>query len=349
MSSQINPNSVNQSYPVAGVDNNSQGFRDNFAAIKNNFIVTRREMDDLMNKAVVKSALTYGPNPSGTNNNFDGEQIANAVFAGCSTATTDLGTKTTGNTVTVNYSLGNYHIVTLAGSGAQSSTLAFSNWSESGNYAEAKLRVTVTNTGHTLTLPAAVSVFTGTLSNYALTSRVISFPTAGVHEYVFATADNGTTVSVTENSKPQSQTAVLSSNALITSNSFVVVGNSTVGQLSFTAAANQRYKFEALLPVVSSASATDTHSLAMNFSAGTCYYVVEQQASPDSAFTANAATTSNSSVSTVTTTNSSPKFARISGTFTHTADTVVSVSSKTSANTFTVIAGASLTATPLNY
>ena len=34
MSSQINPNSINQSYPVAGADNNSQGFRDNFAAIK---------------------------------------------------------------------------------------------------------------------------------------------------------------------------------------------------------------------------------------------------------------------------------------------------------------------------
>jgi len=32
--SNINPNNINAAYPVAGVDNDSQGFRDNFTNIK---------------------------------------------------------------------------------------------------------------------------------------------------------------------------------------------------------------------------------------------------------------------------------------------------------------------------
>ena len=34
MTSAINYSTINTQYPVAGVDNNSQGFRDNFAAIQ---------------------------------------------------------------------------------------------------------------------------------------------------------------------------------------------------------------------------------------------------------------------------------------------------------------------------
>ena len=34
--SSINTNGINTNYPVPGVNNNSQGFRDNFAAIKTN-------------------------------------------------------------------------------------------------------------------------------------------------------------------------------------------------------------------------------------------------------------------------------------------------------------------------
>ena len=37
MTSQINPNNIDGSYPVAGQDNNSQGFRDNFTNLKVNF------------------------------------------------------------------------------------------------------------------------------------------------------------------------------------------------------------------------------------------------------------------------------------------------------------------------
>jgi hypothetical protein len=349
MSSQITPNSINQNYPVAGVDNNSQGFRDNFTSIKNNFTVTAREINDLMDKVVVKAPLTYGSTPSATSNNLADAILEGAVFKDCSLTTATKGTVTTAGTLTINYSDGSFQTVTLSGSSV-SSTLAFSNLPPSGNYGELKLRVNVTDVTHTITLPAAISLYDRALSNYNHTTRVITFPSTGYYDLIFDTADAGGAIAVREvDSKPKPIVKYLTANAVTTSSSFAVVGNSTVGTLSFTALANKVYKFEAALPIIHSNSSTDTHSLAMNFSAGTCYYVVEQQAGPTSAFTANTATTSDSTASTVTTSNASAKFARITGTFTHTGNVTVSVSSKTSGNTFTVIQGASLIATQLGY
>ena len=39
--STIDDTSIDQTFPVAGQDNNSQGFRDNFSTIKNNFTITK--------------------------------------------------------------------------------------------------------------------------------------------------------------------------------------------------------------------------------------------------------------------------------------------------------------------
>ena len=47
MASNINPNNIDGSYPVAGQDNNSQGFRDNFTNIKVNFQYAEEEINDL--------------------------------------------------------------------------------------------------------------------------------------------------------------------------------------------------------------------------------------------------------------------------------------------------------------
>ena len=57
MTSQINPNNIDGTYPVAGQDNDSQGFRDNFTNLRNNLTFAKAEIEDLQNKAVLKSAL----------------------------------------------------------------------------------------------------------------------------------------------------------------------------------------------------------------------------------------------------------------------------------------------------
>lgn len=47
MASNINPYNIDHTFPVAGQDNDSQGFRDNFTNTRNNFIQTKTEIEDL--------------------------------------------------------------------------------------------------------------------------------------------------------------------------------------------------------------------------------------------------------------------------------------------------------------
>jgi hypothetical protein len=74
MTSNINPNNIDGTYPVAGQDNNSQGFRDNFTNIKTNFQYAEDEITDLQNNAILKSALAG----STLNNDMLGSVLSNA-------------------------------------------------------------------------------------------------------------------------------------------------------------------------------------------------------------------------------------------------------------------------------
>lgn len=55
--SNINTNSIDATFPIPGVNNSSQGFRDNFTSIRNNLTTARVEITDLQDKVVLKSAL----------------------------------------------------------------------------------------------------------------------------------------------------------------------------------------------------------------------------------------------------------------------------------------------------
>ena len=52
MASAIDPNDIDGSYPVAGQDNNSQGFRDNFTNTKQNFQYAYEEITAIQANAV---------------------------------------------------------------------------------------------------------------------------------------------------------------------------------------------------------------------------------------------------------------------------------------------------------
>ena len=63
MASKIVPGNVDGTYPKAGQDNSSQGFRDNFSAIKNNFTEAKSEIDSLqLNKASLNSSSDFNDN-----------------------------------------------------------------------------------------------------------------------------------------------------------------------------------------------------------------------------------------------------------------------------------------------
>lgn len=74
MTSAINPQNIDGAYPVAGQDNDSQGFRDNFTNIKNNFTYAAQEITDLQSKAVLVAPLTGSVT---TNNNMNGTILQN--------------------------------------------------------------------------------------------------------------------------------------------------------------------------------------------------------------------------------------------------------------------------------
>lgn len=51
MTSNINYTAINENFPVAGQDNDTQVFRDNFETIKNNFSASKTEIEDLQDNA----------------------------------------------------------------------------------------------------------------------------------------------------------------------------------------------------------------------------------------------------------------------------------------------------------
>lgn len=191
MTSAINPNDIDGTYPIAGQDNNSQGFRDNFTNTKTNFQYAANEITDLQNKAVLKAALT------GTtlDNNMAGSPLSSANISDFSALAAILGT--TSGTVTINYVAGHYQTVTTAAS----ISLAFTNFPAAGNFGIVRVQITVTNTAYTVTLPAAVSVGTSNLQGYS--SGVITFNRVGTYTYDFTTSDGGTTISVFDCSQNQ--------------------------------------------------------------------------------------------------------------------------------------------------
>jgi len=188
MTSQINPNNINGAYPVAGQDNNSQGFRDNFTNTGTNFQYAANEITDLQNNAVLKSALT------GTtlNNDMNGSLISNAQIQGFSETVVNLGTLT--GTVPINVAAGGYQTVTTGGS----ISLAFSNWPVAGTASTVRVVVTVTNTAFTLQLPVALDA--GGIQGYIPASGSISFAATGTFSFTFVTSDNGSTIEVVSNS-----------------------------------------------------------------------------------------------------------------------------------------------------
>jgi hypothetical protein len=189
MTSAINPNNIDGAYPVAGQDNDSQGFRDNFTNTKTNFEYAADEITDLQNKAVLKAALTGGT----LNNNMAGSLLSNAQLQDMSETRVALGTIS--GTATIDYSAGPYYTLTTSGS----VSLSFTNFSVAGTVSRVRVQITVASTAHTLTLPAAVSV--GTNNIQGINSNVITFGQTGTYEFEFETGDAGTTITIIDQNR----------------------------------------------------------------------------------------------------------------------------------------------------
>jgi hypothetical protein len=194
MASNINPTNIDGTFPVAGQDNDSQGFRDNFTNISNNFGVAATEISDLQNKAVLTSALTG----STLNNNFNGGSISAVNFTNYGVTTNS--TNGTNGVVTLDISTGNIQkIVTAA-----PVTLALSNtWQATGYASTMYLWLNITDVAHTVTLPGGVTIGAADIAGCNPATGVIKFDQVGHYmlQFVHLTDGQGTNLWVSDVSR----------------------------------------------------------------------------------------------------------------------------------------------------
>lgn len=191
MASNINPNNIDGTYPVAGQDNNSQGFRDNFTNIKTNFQYAEDEITDLQTNAILKSAL----NGTTLDNDMLGSLVYNGVVADFGLTRVALGTVS--GSQTINYATGHFHTLTTGGS----VSLAFSNFPAAGTTGIVFVQMTVASTAHTLTLPSSVSVNIQGIQGVNVSTNVITFAAVGTYLFQFITSDAGSSITVVEANK----------------------------------------------------------------------------------------------------------------------------------------------------
>jgi filamentous hemagglutinin len=192
MTSSINPLNIDSNYPVAGVPNNTQGFRDNFTNIQSNFQFAADEITELQTKSILKAALTG----STLDNNMSDNLIYAALIRDFS-GSISTNTATSG-AVTIDYSAAHYHVLNPNGS----MTLSFTNLPTSGTLGMWRIRFVVTNVAYTITFPAAVSV--GTTGVQGLSGSILTFAQTGTFEFGFTTTTGGSTITIFDLNRPLS-------------------------------------------------------------------------------------------------------------------------------------------------
>ena len=277
--STINTNSINVNYPVPGVNNNSQGFRDNFASIVTNLNTAGTELTDLQNKVVVKQALT------GTtlNNDMANTLISNASVRSFRSTTYNLGNALAG-TVLVDTSLGDVQY----GAVASNTTFNFGSWAPAGTQANVQLNISVSNSLAVITFSGNVVVANannngvGTLENFSNIGGLVTLTApAGVTQlnYLISTTDCGNTLYISPINRPRVTTQIQQRIVPPTGLQGDVTGDVAVGpsfnQLTITTTNAADYfsvsdttQLYTDLPVIFTGT-----SIEANITAGTTYYV----------------------------------------------------------------------------
>lgn len=186
MASNINPYNINGAFPVAGQDNSSQGFRDNFTNIKNNFLFAQNELNDLQGKALLTGAL----NGQTLSNDMAGTVIRRPQLAAWTQTLYDLGAVAT--SATLDFNQANFQKFTTAGS----INLSFANWPTSTGtgalgYGSMRVWIKITSVNHSLILPTSVTVGVTEIAGYNPANQTITFDAPGDYIFDFSSIDGG--------------------------------------------------------------------------------------------------------------------------------------------------------------
>lgn len=121
MTSAINTTQLNENFPTAGVDNDSQGFRTNFSNIKTNLESAKDEINDLQANTAKTNA----------DNDFAENKIKKAILQDVSEEVSIITKSNLETTVDVDYEVASIHKLTLS---ASVTNLRFKNFPTAGTY-----------------------------------------------------------------------------------------------------------------------------------------------------------------------------------------------------------------------
>jgi hypothetical protein len=160
MVSSISTVGLDEDFPVAGRDNDSQGFRDNFANIKTNLGYAKTEIDDLQSGVARKDE----------DNNFDGNQQSNMLLHLTSLKTAVQTSPTNGG----DWELGNVQTYILDNDPLADITIALTNF-PSDNYGSIKFFIrNADSSSHTATFTATGFTYFYTDGNAEWSTKTVS-------------------------------------------------------------------------------------------------------------------------------------------------------------------------------
>ncbi len=138
MTSAIDESVIDETYPVAGQDNDTQGFRDNFGNIKTALGVAGGEITTLQNNSVLKASVDG--NNSVVSNNMAGSTIRNGKLQGM--ALSVVGNSSGDNTIYINASNASaYHITNIDSNATIQFNQGWPTWSNSSDPSMISIRV----------------------------------------------------------------------------------------------------------------------------------------------------------------------------------------------------------------
>jgi hypothetical protein len=180
---------IDESFPVSGQDNNTQGFRDNFSAIQIALETAKAEITTLQTRAVLNSELD---NDLTTNivhiNDLHGSTISNGLYNKMYGV---VHTDNTTSSTDIDLNNGPFQVFTLGGD----ATLRFNNWPTTSKYALIKVHFksngVATRTVTLTTVNAGTIVYEGTFPTRPLAIGLTKHKVIEAWSY-----DHGTTVFV---------------------------------------------------------------------------------------------------------------------------------------------------------
>lgn len=177
--SQVSGSSINASYPIPGQNNSSQGFRDNFTAIRAALNRAGVELTQLRQNVILKNTVDGIPAVA---NDYAYSQLSKTQLRSHTETFYDLGTQF--GTFYIDFNRANFQKVTVF----RDCSPAFSNVPRGDQVATIKIWFSVQNPNLVCTLPKTVAY--GTNNSYTVGNK-ITFPTRGDYILVFSSVDNG--------------------------------------------------------------------------------------------------------------------------------------------------------------